>query len=333
MAVGLAICAFSRAADADLRLMWKSPRGDKPDLSQTFVDGVDIPLSWKTVNGSGLYDLWLTRWELDAHPLVVYLARAIDLGHAGNFTLTITSLPPRKMTTTTSTSTTTKYTLCFKPHARQDSPSQGPGPSYSSPSFFIADASEPSDLRRHVLPSSPMTTPSSPPQSANPILSDTTSPASEPDPSYPTVSPGAAAGLAIGLILAVALLAAIEIAYLMWWRRRRQPGDRPQSQPQLPAAEVAGEGERRRGIKVRWKPWGVFGRLRWVDREDDVPPVTPVPLLEVESGFAFPQVPVYELQGRGMEGGMKSKTGTRKSRRKSRYTVKVNSVPVELEGG
>ncbi|KAK3689169.1 hypothetical protein B0T22DRAFT_440664 [Podospora appendiculata] len=333
MAVGLTLCPFSRAADAVFRSMWTNPRSDQPDFSQTFVHGADIPLSWKVLNGSGIYDLWLISGELDAHPLAVCLARAIDLGRDGNFTLTSAPLPPKKMTTTVS-STTTKYSLCFKPHERQDVLLQAPSPSYCSPSFSIVDASEPSDIRRHALPPALIAprAASSPPQSANSILSDTTSPTSEPDPSYPTISPGAAAGLAIGLILAVALLAALEVAYLMWWRRRRRPGDRPQSQPQLPAAE-AGEGKRKRRIRLRWRPWGVLSRLRWVDREDDVPPVTPVPLLEVESGFISPQLPVYELQGRGMEGEMKSKTGTRKSRRKSRYAVKVNSVPVELEGG
>ncbi|KAK4174636.1 hypothetical protein QBC36DRAFT_191830 [Triangularia setosa] len=215
-----------RQGGAQRQYLWNVPNGKQPDFSESYTHGQNIPISWNALNNS-VYDLWLTTWNFEVNPMALCLARAVNLGHDGSLNLKTPNIPPETL------STKTRYVLRFKPQTRQGGYVPG-DPELSSPAFFIIDSSQ--TVRAEPTSSSATsssqitfrTTISTPTPIATGFNTTVTTtfvplPPSEDNASNPeNMSSGQAAALTIGLILAVALLVACEIAYLMWRRRQKR---------------------------------------------------------------------------------------------------------------
>ncbi|KAK3385546.1 hypothetical protein B0H63DRAFT_184127 [Podospora didyma] len=295
------------------QLMWKVPDGKLPDFSQKFVRGDDIMISWNKVNNS-VYDLWFTTCE-DAGAdtvMAVNLARNINLSTAG--TLRFAS----SRTTKEQLAKTNKFMLRFKPPTEQGF-FVASDPELASPGFLVVSQQDP-DSNTIPLPneSSPIGvfgTGENPP---------TTSASS------PGLSSGAAAGLAIGLILLVFMVVAAEFAFL-WWRRRRK--DTTVDVNILQKINWGGM------LRYDIKPRALFSNMRLpnLNLKRNGRGETGVTSFMSRSRHEWHQI--YELQGDGSGGG----EGWRRSagppagfeRRPSqvpRRKLTINSVAAELEG-
>ncbi|KAL2192685.1 hypothetical protein P885DRAFT_47129 [Corynascus similis CBS 632.67] len=191
--------------------LWNTPDGGKPDFAEAYTHGDEILVSWNALNNS-IYDLWLTSWHVDSDPVALCLA--MNLAQDGNLKL-VTSDPPA-----TELARETRYVFRFKPPTGEGD-FVASDPDLSSPGFLLI---EPSLRQNNVALSTsllPTTTPSPTKSRATPTANVAT-PATNMENTRPSMSPGAAAALTIGLILAVALLVAVEVGYLMWRRRKRR---------------------------------------------------------------------------------------------------------------
>ncbi|SPQ24209.1 3937d656-79c9-477e-8230-3ca5da4c978a [Thermothielavioides terrestris] len=221
--------------------LWSSPNGTQPDFSESFTDGDEILISWNALNNS-IYDLWLTSWKMGPDLVALCLARAVNIGHDGNLKLVTSNPPPAQM------ANQTEYVLRFKPPTSQGG-FVASDPDLSSPGFLLLRSSVVGEGVPSVAAST-MATASPTGFQATPSRDIITStPASE--GSTPDMSPAAAAGLTIGLVLAVALLAAIEVAYLLWRRkRRRERHEDGTPTPSRRRLKRLGEGGSGRGLFV-----------------------------------------------------------------------------------
>ncbi|KAK0672214.1 hypothetical protein QBC41DRAFT_244298 [Cercophora samala] len=215
-----------RQGGAQRQYLWNVPSGKQADFSESYTHGQNIPISWNALNNS-VYDLWLTTWDFEVNPMALCLARAINLGHDGSINLKTPNIPPDTL------STKSRYVLRFKPQTKEGGYVSA-DPELSSPAFFITDSSQTIQAgpgstsatstrttlqtRRptptHIptrLDNTTVTTPSLP-----------LPPSEDGTANSENMSSGQAAALTIGLILAVALLVACEVAYLMWRRKQRR---------------------------------------------------------------------------------------------------------------
>ncbi|KAK3900206.1 hypothetical protein C8A05DRAFT_36170 [Staphylotrichum tortipilum] len=202
--------------------LWNTPDGHKPDFSEAYTDGDEILISWNALNNS-IYDLWLTSWSIEPDLVALCLARAVNLTHDGSIKL-MTSDPP-----SSPLANTTQYALRFKPPTGPDGAFIPSSPDITSPGFLLQRSiplhqqdTTTSSSSSSVSSASPSgsgfrTTPSRDVVST-PAVSEGSS-EGRPDSD---MSPAAAAGLTIGLILVVAALVAMEVAYLVVWRRKRR---------------------------------------------------------------------------------------------------------------
>jgi hypothetical protein len=138
---------------------------------------------------------------------------SVNLAHDGNLKL-VTSDPP-----TAQLANETRYVLRFKPPTGQGD-FVASDPDLSSPGFLLIQPTfRAKDSPSTTSSTTPIATPtrirSTPSRGAATSVPDAEETISD-------MSPAAAAGLTIGLILMVALLVAAEVAYLMWRRKRRR---------------------------------------------------------------------------------------------------------------
>ncbi|KAK3299627.1 uncharacterized protein B0H64DRAFT_102828 [Chaetomium fimeti] len=188
--------------------LWNTPDGDKPDFAETYTHGDELVFSWNALNNS-IYDLWLTSWKPGPDPVAVCLARAVNLAHDGNLKL-VTSDPP-----TAQLANETRYVLRFKPPTGQGE-FVASDTDLSSPGFLLVEPA----FHQQDAPST--TAPAPPTKSRVTPARETATTALGSEESVSEMSPAAAAGLTIGLILIVAFLVAVEVGYLMWRRKRRR---------------------------------------------------------------------------------------------------------------
>ncbi|KAK0705825.1 hypothetical protein B0T21DRAFT_416511 [Apiosordaria backusii] len=214
-----------RQGGAQRQYLWNVPSGKQPDFSESYAHGQNIPISWNALNNS-VYDLWLTTWNFETNPMALCLARAINLGHDGSLNLKTPNIPPETL------SSRTRYVLRFKPQTKRGEyvPLD---PELSSPAFFIVDSSqtvraEPTSNSARPSQTTFQTTISTPTHTPTPLNTTVNTafvpltPNEDSTTSSENMSSGQAAALTIGLILAVALLVACEIAYLMWRRKQNR---------------------------------------------------------------------------------------------------------------
>lgn len=306
--------------------LWNTPDGKQPDFSETFTFGEDMLVSWNALNNS-ICDLWLTSWDLDPSPVALCLARAVYLGQDGNLKL-VTQNPPSAQLANRS-----RYALRFKPPTSQGQ-FVASEPDLSSPGFFIVRAS-PTNRNNAALSTTATATAtaSAPP----PLLLTTPSAAASsastlpgPNEPAPNMTPSAAAGLATGLILAVALLAALEVAYLMWRRKRRRRRRRRREQ----GGEGGGTESTAASSTRGWMRFGKRGRggvFVPVDKAE-MPSEWMSPELPGDSDWGQAQVRFHELHGggaRGMGLGVRVVDGHDPPPR----TITINTSLVELEAG
>lgn len=136
----------------------------------------------------------------------------MNLGHDGNLKL-VTSDPPAA-----ELASRTRYVLRFKPPTGQGEFAAS-DPDLSSPGFLLVEPTVnqkdvPSNTASSTATASPTQFRATPSRGVATSVPDTEEP-------VPDMSPGAAAGLTIGLILFVALLVVMEVGYLMWRSKRR----------------------------------------------------------------------------------------------------------------
>ncbi|AEO58457.1 hypothetical protein MYCTH_2305806 [Thermothelomyces thermophilus ATCC 42464] len=328
----------ANAEDSQREYLWNTPDGDKPDFAEAYTYGDEILISWNALNNS-IYDLWLTSWQVGPDPVVLCLASksetkpnpptslfqgadllttadkgAVNLTQDGSLKL-VTSDPPAA-----EFARETKYVFRFKPPTSQGE-FVASDPDLSSPGFLLV---EPSFHQNNFVPSttgttqSPSATPAPIPTQfpATPSLDVATPPAGSED-TKPNMSPIAAAGLTIGLILAVVLLVAVEVGYLMWRRRRRRRrGHGDESDEKTPAPA------RRRWWKRRSKDEsdrGLFIQVGKAERiVDDKVWMSP----ELPGDSTWGQSVLHELQGSRLGRGNPPKR-----------SLTINSSVVELEAG
>ncbi|KAL2270670.1 hypothetical protein VTJ83DRAFT_41 [Remersonia thermophila] len=306
--------------------LWNRPDGARPDFAEKYAHGDDILVSWNALNNS-IYDLWLTSWDLGRNPVVLCLKRSVNMSQDGNLHL-VTSNPP-----TPELASHTRYVLRFKPPTgRGDFVASDPD--MSSPGFLLVqpgagDANADGRGLGVVVQSTASTTLATATSWATPSRSvattvaetETNGVAEKPGLS---LSPAAAAGLTIGLILGVALLVAIELWYLSWRRRRQQlrgEEEEEEEEGQEEEEEESGGVESQRIWKHqrRHEARDTFGTFLEVGKAERV--------LITEAAWMSPELPgdstwgqrlVHELQGSGF--------GRSDSR-----AVTVNSSLVELD--
>ncbi|KAL2177326.1 uncharacterized protein P884DRAFT_243301 [Thermothelomyces heterothallicus CBS 202.75] len=299
------------AEESQREYLWNTPDGDKPDFAEAYTYGDEILVSWNALNNS-IYDLWLTSWQVGPDPVVLCLA--MNLAQDGSLKL-VTSDPPAA-----EFARETKYVFRFKPPTSQGE-FVASDPDLSSPGFLLV---EPSSRQNNFVPSttsttqSPSATPAPIPTQfpAMPSLDVATPPAGSED-TKPNMSPIAAAGLTIGLILAVVLLVVVEVGYLMWRRRRRRRrGHGDESDEKTPAPA------RRWWWKRRSKDEGDRGLFIQVGKAeriiDDKVWMSP----ELPGDSTWGQSVLHELQGSRLGRGNPPKR-----------SLTINSSVVELEAG
>ncbi|KAK3988816.1 hypothetical protein QBC44DRAFT_397370 [Cladorrhinum sp. PSN332] len=223
---------------------WNVPEGNRPDFSDTYSHGESIPVSWNALNNS-VYDLWITSWNWDVHPVALCLARSVNLAHDGALNL-INPNPPSEFF-----ANKTRYVLRFKPPTPQGQ-YVALDPEIVSPGFFIISA------KSTETASSPSSSSSSSPTPSHlSTLEDiiNTSPASSQgtDSTHRSMSSGAAAGLTIGLVLLVSFLVFFVVGALHM-RRRRQAKQQSQEIKTIPLPEKASptRSQRRRQRLAKW---------------------------------------------------------------------------------
>lgn len=198
----------------------------------------------------------------------------MNLAHDGNLKL-VTPDPP-----SAEFGNKTRYVLRFKPltggtYIASD-------PDLSSPGFNIVKATADS---RQVTPSTTAsaTAATSPTQIRATPAGETPTSTAAPQEQGRDISPLNAAGLTIGLILAVVLLVVLEVAYLTWRRKRRRGRG---------GEEAAGSLERRRlGSKER----GLFVPVHKIEMPSDWPWLSP----ELPGDTTWGRARVPELHGGG----------------------------------
>ncbi|KAK4149949.1 hypothetical protein C8A00DRAFT_37458 [Chaetomidium leptoderma] len=296
-----------KADNTQREYLWNSPDGNSPDFFETYTHGDEILISWNALNNS-IYDLWLTSWNYDPDPVALCLA--MNLAHDGNLKL-VTSDPP-----TTQLANETQYVLRFKPPTSLGE-FVASDPDLSSPGFLLV---EPKVHQEEVVSSS--TTAASTTATATAATSSPTwfratpsrgvaTSVSDPDESIQDMTPGAAAGLTIGLILFVALLVAMEVWYLMWWRKRRR--DATGEDGMQPASD------RRRMRRLGKGEGGLFVQVDKVEMTiDDALWMSP----ELPGDSTWGERLVHELQGSRLKRG-----------HPPGRTLTINSSVIELEAG
>ncbi|KAH6637274.1 hypothetical protein F5144DRAFT_210323 [Chaetomium tenue] len=226
-----------KTGDARREYLWNTPDGDKPDFAETYTHGDEVVFSWNALNNS-IYDLWLTSWKPGPDPVAVCLA--INLAHDGNLKL-VTSDPP-----TAQFANETKYVLRFKPPTGRGE-FVASDPDLSSPGFLLVEpAFHQQDVPSTTSPAMPTISRVTPARETATTMADSGS--EEP---FSNISPAAAAGLTIGLILMVALLVAGEVWYLMWRRKRRRGGGDDGTTPASSRWRMKRFGKGDRGVFVR----------------------------------------------------------------------------------
>jgi hypothetical protein len=304
--------------------LWNTPDGDHPDFSETYTHGDEILISWNALNNS-IYDLWLTNWGFDADPVALCLASkssgrdpgpgsqqftnaankgAVNLTHDGNLKL-MTSDPPSAQL-----ANKTRYVLRFKPPTSQGEYAAS-DPDLSSPGFVLK---MPESFHQQDVPSSGASATATASQTtfrATPSRGIATSVPEEYE-AVSDMSPGAAAGLTVGLILVVAFVVAMEVAYLMWRRKRRRQGDSEEEGTQASSQRRL----RRLGKGGR----GLFVPVAKAEMviDDAVWMMSP----ELPGDSTWGQRLVHELQGSRLGRG-----------RKPGQALTINSSVVELEAG
>ncbi|KAK4235568.1 hypothetical protein C8A03DRAFT_36583 [Achaetomium macrosporum] len=200
--------------------LWNTPNGSRPDFSETYTDGDEIVISWNALNNS-VYDLWLTSWAADPDQVALCLARAVSLDHDGNLKLVTSDPPSAEM------ANETRYVLRFKPPTSQGG-FVSSDPDLSSPGFLLLRSSVNSSVNAQGVRSSSVfaTTTAAPTRSSVTPSRNADPSAAVPEQAKPDMSSATAAALTIGLILVVAFLVAMEVAYLMWRRKRRRGGEK-----------------------------------------------------------------------------------------------------------
>lgn len=209
----------------------------------------------------------------------------MNLAHDGNLRL-VTPDPPSAQF-----ANRTRYVLRFKPPTEQGE-FVASDPELSSPGFFIVQASADREATPTRIRAPPPT--------------DVATPGSDSEDSAANMSTGASAALTIGLILAVALLVAIEVAYFTWRRRRRRDRDGADGGLLDSARGKMSEADR-----------GLFAP-EVAERPGDSPWMSP----ELPGDSSWGQDRVHELQGGGRGDGSPP-----------RRAATLNSSVVELEAG
>jgi hypothetical protein len=226
----------------------------------------------------------------------------VNLAHDGHFKLATADPPIPQLADETG------YVLRFKPPT-DEGEFVASDPDLSSPGFLLVQ----STFNQQDVPGTTASgTPTASPTGfrAAPSRSIATS-VPESDEPIQDISPGAAAGLTIGLIFFVGFLVAMEVAYLMWWRKRQCVGEE----------DGGTTGSSRRGMLKRFgkSDRGLFVEVDKAEMMiDDSLWMSP----ELPGDSTWGQRLVHELQGsRFKKGGTLSRT------------VTVNSEVVELEAG
>jgi hypothetical protein len=197
----------------------------------------------------------------------------------------------------------TQYVFRFKP------PTTGgkfvaSDPGLSSPAFLLLTPALRQDAAASAT-TSDTATPSPTNSRAIPSLGAATSVAGS-EQTTPEMSQAAAAGLTIGLILVVALLVAMEVAYVRWRRKKRREAEADDGMPTLGRRRLKRVGTGDRGLFVM------------VDKAELVLDDWMSPELPGDSTWG--QRLVHELQGTRLGRGY----GTGR-------TMTINSSVVELE--
>ncbi|KAH6845788.1 hypothetical protein B0I37DRAFT_192253 [Chaetomium sp. MPI-CAGE-AT-0009] len=252
------------------KYLWNTPDGDKPDFAETYTHGDEVVFSWNALNNS-IYDLWLTSWKPGPDPVAVCLARAVNLAQDGNLKL-VTSDPP-----TAQLANETRYVLRFKPPTGRGE-FVASDPDLSSPAFLLVEPA----FHQQDVPSA--TAPATTTRSRVTPARETATTALESDGPVSDMSPAAATGLTIGLILMVVFLVAAEVGYLMWRRKRR----RGEGQDGTPASS-------RR--KMKWFGKGDGGVFVQVDKAEMVIDDSIWMSPELPGDSTWGQRLVHELQG------------------------------------
>jgi hypothetical protein len=224
----------------------------------------------------------------------------VNLAHDGHFKLATADPPIPQLADETG------YVLRFKPPT-DEGKFVASDPGLSSPGFLLVQ----STFNQQDVPGTTASgTPTASPTGATPSRTIATSVAESDEP-IQDISPGAAAGLTIGLIFFVGFLVAMEVAYLIWWRKRR-----------CGAEEDGGTtGSSRRGMVKRFgkSDRGLFVQVDKAEMAiDDSLWMSP----ELPGDSTWGQRLVHELKGSRFERG--STLGR---------TLTVNSEVVELEAG
>ncbi|KAK4166963.1 hypothetical protein QBC43DRAFT_312702 [Cladorrhinum sp. PSN259] len=299
--------------------LWNVPEGNRPDFSDIYSHGENIPISWNALNNS-IYDLWITSWNWDVHPVALCLARSVNLAHDGALNL-INPNPPSEFFVNK-----TRYVLRFKPPTPEGKyvPLD---PEIVSPGFFIVSPSEKSGKSVTTGISSSSSSPTPPILATIQEIAATEAPSSSQSTNaqHGIMSTGAAAGLTIGLVLSVSLLVCFIVGAL---HMRRRGQAKQQSEPEittiaLPEKVCAmSRSKRRRDRLAKWPrrmlPLDRIRPKRIVSGKSSdgkerglfVSVESKSPVLEVEFSTPWrtsPELPrdegwiVYELYGGGRE--------------------------------
>ena len=248
--------------------LWNVPEGNRPDFSESYAHGENIPISWNALNNS-MYDLWITSWNWDSNPVALCLASefskinhevatftytetagSVNLAHDGSLNL-INPNPPSAFFADKS-----RYVLRFKPPTPQGQyvPLD---PEIVSPAFFIV---KPEEKGKPTTTATADATSSSSSASSAPSLITAiedivaSSPSSSQSPnsrmSHGTMSSGAAAGLTIGLVFLVFLV--VFLAVGIFYMRRRRAQRQAQQTPTATEKTAIIRPQRRRKRLMTW---------------------------------------------------------------------------------
>jgi hypothetical protein len=231
----------------------------------------------------------------------------VNLAHDGNLKL-ITPDPPSAQL-----ANKTRYVLRFKP------PTGGAyiasDPDLSSPGFNIIKATVNNLQVTSSTTASATATTSLTRIRATPSGELPTSSA-VPEESGVNISPSKAAGLTVGLILAVMLLVVLEVAYLTWRRKRRRGR----------AVEEGGSGSGLQRRRLGSKERGLFTPVAKIEMPSESPWLSP----ELPGDTTWGRARIPELHGGGRWfGGIRFTNDNGTPRR----TGTLNSSVVELEAG
>ncbi|KAL1837986.1 hypothetical protein VTJ49DRAFT_3154 [Mycothermus thermophilus] len=197
---------------AQREYLWNRPDGARPDFAEKYTHGEGILVSWNALNNS-IYDLWLTSWDLERDPITLCLRRSVNLSLDGSLYLVTSDTPTRQL------ASQTRYVLRFKPPTGRGE-FVASDPDLSSPGFLLVQPgtgnvdTEAGGVEVAVHSTAPPATTATtagatPSRSVATTVAETEADGMVEEPGAGW-SPAATAGLTIGLILAVALLVALE---------------------------------------------------------------------------------------------------------------------------